>query len=166
MYNKSFRTFHLFTMVGVLGIGTGGCVASSEEASPTEVEEATIPQEHTGETQEAYQASTSCTSSGGGTWGSILNLCVSISGGTGSFTVTKVDGSNFNTAGTMHLKVGTYETWGVDHTSSHIYGGSILRGFNFSDFFGQWPGYPKQYYARWDSDPGGYAWVGPITIYQ
>ena len=161
------NVFYSFSIFATLGLGSAGCVAEDGDEDPSAAEESAGEQEVTGEAASAYTASTTCTTSGGGTWGSILKMCVSISpSGVGTFTVKKSDGSAFSTAGTMYLKVGTYEPWGVNHATKTLNGGSLVYGVSFSETFSQWPGYPKQYYARWASQAGGYAWVGPITIYQ
>lgn len=167
MCHSSTNVFFLFTVMTGLSLGAGGCVAYSGNEDLSGVEESPETLADADEAASAYTSSTDCTVSGGGTWGAILRTCVSISAsGTGTFTISKADGSNFSTAGTMYLKVGTYEPWGVDNASKTISGGGIIHGFSFSELFGQWPGYPKEYYARWESQPGGYAWVGPITIYH
>jgi len=63
----------------------------------------------------------------------------------------------------MYFKVGTYEPWGVNHATKAMNGGAL--GTSMSESFSQWPGFPKSYYARYET-AGGYAWVGPITIFQ
>jgi len=114
------------------------------------------------EAESAYEAVQSCTERGGGTWGAILRMCVTISGDVGRFEVTKSDGSSFVSAGTMYLKVGTRESWGFAHEAQTINGGvySVRLGDNFS----QWPDFPKDYFARFESEEPGVAWVGPIRI--
>ncbi|UQA61379.1 hypothetical protein [Polyangium aurulentum] len=168
MSHRQHRTSHACRFVvpaalaAVAGLGCGSVDPLDQE--PAEAMEA---EQGTAEAVSAYTANTKCSTTGGGTWGAILKMCVSIwSSGDGKFTVTKSDGTYFGSAGTMYLKVGTYEPWGVNHASKTISGGSLTPEISLSDWFGQWQDYPKQYYARWESQAGGYAWVGPITIYQ
>ncbi|MEM7583849.1 MAG: chitobiase/beta-hexosaminidase C-terminal domain-containing protein [Acidobacteriota bacterium] len=103
----------------------------------------------------------SSTTSGGGTWGSILRLTGSISGSNVTFTVSKQSGT-FSSSGTMYLKVGTYQPYGTNRDSAYVSAGSSSVSFthDLSDF----TGYPKHFYGRYESSQGGYAWVGPITV--
>ena len=110
-----------------------------------------------------YSVSPSYTTSGGGTWGAILKMSASLSGTTLTLTVTKKDGSTFKTAGNLYFKVGTYESYGVNRCSKYISSGSYSGActHNLADYTGT---YPKNFYARFESGGGGYAWVGSITV--
>jgi len=111
--------------------------------------------------QAHYSLDRFSTTNGGGTWGSILRLEASVSGSTITFNVSKQSGS-FNTSGTMYLKVGTYEPWGVNRDSRTIAAGSYVT--SFSHDLDDFTGYPKEFYGRYESSNGGHAWVGPIEV--
>jgi len=107
-----------------------------------------------------YSASPTSTSSGGGTWGAILSMSAGVSGTQATFTVTKQSGS-FSSAGTMYLKEGSIT--GTNRASASVLAGAPAApplSLNLSSL----SGYPKSFYARYESSIGGYAWVGPITI--
>ena len=101
---------------------------------------------------------------GGGNWGAILKIkCTPYSNGTGVFTVRKTDGTSFSSSGTLYLKVGGHDSYNVTRTSVHVNAGDYTLAMNTD--FTAYTGYPKEFYARFESDGGGYAWAGPITIY-
>lgn len=168
MLNFRNKAFWQVSVAAAIAVTMSGCVMHDVEDQEGEdlVDDEAEAQEEVGEVSSAYTANMGCTTSGGGTW-RVLRMCVSISSnGVGTFTITKTDGTNFATAGTMSLKVGTYEPWGVNHGTSTLNGGGIVAGFSMGDVFSQWGNFPKDYYARWESQSGGYSWVGPIRISQ
>lgn len=109
-----------------------------------------------------YTPSPTSTTTGGGTWGSILRMTASVNAKTGNFTVIKQSGT-FASAGTMYLKVGSPSSSAPDFAPSRpvALGDSSVP---FSLDLSLKPGYPKAIYALYKSSAGGEAWVGPITI--
>jgi hypothetical protein len=103
-------------------------------------------------------ASTTSTTDGGGTWGSILNMSASISGTTANFTITKQSGT-FKSSGTLYLRTGSSN--GTNLASAYINAGfsGMTLGTNLSG-----SGFPKTYYGYYSTTSGN-AYVGPITIY-
>ena len=88
----------------------------------------------------------------------------SISGTDLTLTVTKQDNSSWTSSGYMYFKVGAYESYGGhDQETAYMYEGrsSVSYTHDLSDYSGD---YPKEFYARYESDAGGDAWVGPITV--
>lgn len=101
---------------------------------------------------------------GSGDWGSILKMTASLSGSSYlTITVSKQDGGIFSSSGKMYLKVGTPETYGVNQVIKSVYGGSTSK-IAFTHNLDDYNGYPKEFYARYEPDTGGYAWVGPIVV--
>ncbi|PIN79801.1 hypothetical protein COV16_02330 [Candidatus Woesearchaeota archaeon CG10_big_fil_rev_8_21_14_0_10_34_8] len=117
----------------------------------------------------SYSADTSSTTDspdGGGTWGEILELSVSVSDDTGTFIVSKIGGGYFSSDGDMYLKVGGADSTSVTHDTVSVSGDGSVFEVTLTDDFGDYDSstYPKEFYARYESDSGGYAVVGPITI--
>lgn len=112
---------------------------------------------------QAFWAQNPCSTSGGGTWGSILRLCVSINGGQGTFTITKKDGTKFTSSGDFYLKRDSWQT-GPVHGEYHFFGGAasyyVKRFFQDSEYVSG----SRFYYAYVTSDQGGYSYVGPVKI--
>jgi len=94
-----------------------------------------------------YDAEPVSTIEGGGTWGPILEFAVQINNSEGAFTCHKQSGE-FLEEGTMYLKVGTYEVYGVNHCIDSISSGDIESVC--LDNFEEYPSdtYPKEYYCR------------------
>jgi hypothetical protein len=90
-------------------------------------------------------------------------MTASISGTNLSLTVRKIDGNTWTSPGTIYFKVGSYETYGVTRRQYTVNPGatSFTYTHDLTDYQGQ---YPKDFYVRYESDAGGYAWVGPITV--
>jgi len=110
-----------------------------------------------------YRLQSSSVTTGGGTWGSILRLNASInSSGNVTFTVSKSSGT-FTTTSMAYLKVGTYESHGVNHGSGNIPAGGSSRSFSLSMPQQSWPDNVKSYYVRVQNNDG-FAWVGPIRV--
>ena len=110
-----------------------------------------------------YRLLDSYVTTGGGTWGSILNLNASInSSGNVAFTVNKKTGA-FTTASTAYLKVGSYESYGVNHAQGSIPSGGSSKQFNINIAQLDWPQSIKSYYIRVQNNDG-FAWVGPIRV--
>jgi len=107
-----------------------------------------------------YRLASTVSTTGGGTWGSILKLSATLSGSTLNLTVNKKDGSSFSTGGTLYFKVGTYETYGENRCQLSITAGTFSKSctHNLATF----SGYPKDFYVRFNSSNGGFAWVGFI----
>jgi len=104
-------------------------------------------------------------------WGTnILTMTASLTGGnTLSISVSKTDGGTFNSSGTMFLRV-EHPTTGSTSTTSSVSAG-ITQTVTFSsiNLLSSWT-YPRKYYAYYQSEQsgvpdGGWAWVGPITVY-
>ena len=109
-----------------------------------------------------YEINRSSTTNGGGTWGSILQMDARISGSYLYITAKKRDGSSFNTAGTVYLKTGTYQTYGNNRITKSISSGTGAVSLNHN--LASYTNYPKDFYVRYESSNGGNAWVGPITV--
>ena len=107
----------------------------------------------------SYSVSPTSTTSGGGTWGSILRIAATVSGTQATFTVSKQSGT-FTSSGTIYLKEGSIT--GTNQASKSVSQGatSTTLTLNLSSL----SGYPKSFYARYEASIGGYAWVGPITV--
>jgi plastocyanin len=107
-----------------------------------------------------FTLSTSSTSSGGGTWGSILRMEGSISGDYLYLTVQKQSGT-FKNTNNVYIKVDGYSSSAQNAATGSIgAGGYECRlTVNLSSYM-----FPKGFYARVvNSD--GYAYVGPINVY-
>ena len=64
--------------------------------------------------------------------------------------------------GDIFLKTGSPETYGNNRNE-----GRILENYSakyFKHNLDDYSGYPKKFYGRYQSDAGGWAWVGPITV--
>ncbi|MGR0481446.1 MAG: right-handed parallel beta-helix repeat-containing protein [Candidatus Electronema sp. V4] len=93
-------------------------------------------------------------------------MSASISGSSATFKVAKKVGEPFTSSGTMHLKVGTYETYGVDHDTQPVTA-NVTKLITLTDNLDNYPAdtYPKKFYARYETADGlDWSWVGPITI--
>ncbi len=112
----------------------------------------------------SYSVDTTSTIDGDSIWGPILRLQASISGTDLTLTVTKRDDSAWTSSGYMYFKVGSYESYGHNRETAYMYEGrssaSYTHDLSVSDYSGH---YPKEFYARYESDAGD-AWVGPITV--
>lgn len=106
-----------------------------------------------------YTPSPTSTTTGGGTWGSILRMSVSINVTEATFTVSKQSGT-FTSSGMMYLKEGS--ATGTTRASKSVSAGTSSVSIPLS--LSNLSGYPKSFYARYESSAGGYAYVGPITI--
>ncbi len=115
--------------------------------------------------QAAYSINKSSTTTGGGTWGRVLKLSARLSGTKITFTVSKKDGGRFSSSGMIYLKVGTYRSYGADRATGRVYA-YRTKASSFTHDLNGYSGYPKLFYARYESDKGGYAWVGPIKVSQ
>jgi len=112
-----------------------------------------------------YSLDTTSTTNGANSYGvdKLLKLRATIYNGSEiKFEISKADGSKFKTSGDIFLKVGSPETYGWNRNVGRIYKNSYTKYFehNLDDY----SGYPKKFYARFESDNGGWAWVGPITV--
>lgn len=133
-----------------------------------------------------------------GTWTDaevMLDVELALTDTVGTFTVSKHDGSDFISAGTMSLKVGGYETDNKTRTSQDIPcsaddPGCSAGEVTLTDDFGchNITGYPKNYYLRFDQEScsdtsystqtsceaagstwsatGSYETVGPISVHS
>ncbi|WP_433931175.1 hypothetical protein AB3662_43665 [Sorangium cellulosum] len=138
---------HSMIRVAVLSLGVTlvGCVAETADA---ELDHAVAAEEETGEARQALETCTPL-GSGGGTWGDILTLC---STPDRILHVRKRDGSAFTSSGTMSLNI-----WIGEILSTTVYPGAR------SVYFGQLP--PGDYYAIFESNVGGEAYTGTLTIW-
>lgn len=109
-----------------------------------------------------YRLASTVSTTGGGTWGSILKLSASLSGTTLNLTVNKTDGSSFSTGGTLYFKVGSYETYGVNRCQLSLTAATSSKSCTHD--LATFSGYPKDFYVRFNSNNGGFAWVGPIRV--
>ena len=112
-----------------------------------------------------YSVSPSSTTSGGGTWGSILKMDCSVSGSNAYFTVSKQSGS-FTSSGTMYLDIYINGNWASTGISSNV--NVNQSSVSLSYYLGnisssQFPVYFGAYYV---SNVGGDAYVGSIGIYK
>lgn len=99
---------------------------------------------------------------GGGTWGSILRMtCLGSSSDTrGNFTISKKDGTRFSGDGTLYLRKGSYNGASIGQRS--VKTGDLSSTISYT--FPSNGNYPQKIYAYFNSDKGGYAWVGSVTI--
>jgi len=116
----------------------------------------------------AYSYSTTNTSHGNGTWGSILRLKAIVSGNkidsnSVRFRIQKKDGSKFTTNGTVSLRRGGSN--GTVVLSAPIYAGEISRDFLLDlNYINNWnPGTYISFYGR-VTNKSGYAWAGKIRV--
>ncbi|MCI5147484.1 MAG: hypothetical protein D3923_18615, partial [Candidatus Electrothrix sp. AR3] len=113
-----------------------------------------------------YTASPTITSEGDSAdWGAQFTMSISISGTQSTYRIGKTNGETFTSAGTMHLKAGTFEGYGTDHDSKPVTA-DATKVITFTEDFDEYPiyTYPKLIYARYVSDGGYWSWVGPIKI--
>jgi len=114
-----------------------------------------------------YSFDTKYTTNGSSSYNNekILKLGAYIySGNQIKFEISKIDGTRFSTSGDIFLKTGSYETYGNNRKE-----GRILKNYYskiFKHNLDDYSGYPKKFYGRYQSDNGGWAWVGPITVYK
>lgn len=112
------------------------------------------------------------TTQGGSTWPlPVLKLTASISSGTILIlTATKADDTPWKTSGNIYFKVGSPEPFGVDRYQDWIEVKPDVPAVTFVTFKHNLAdpkyvgSYPKKFYVRFESDKGGYAWVGPIKV--
>ena len=110
-----------------------------------------------------YSVDRSSTTNGTSYWGSsILRMEARVSGNYLYIDAKKKDGGSFSSTGTMHLKVGSPETYGVNRVSETIYAGSATKFLSHN--MASYTGYPKDFYIRYESNEGGWAWAGPIKV--
>ncbi|UOG90787.1 MAG: carboxypeptidase regulatory-like domain-containing protein [Candidatus Thiothrix sulfatifontis] len=110
----------------------------------------------------SYNIDRSSTTTGSSYWGSnILRMDARISGTYLYITASKQTGT-FSSTGTMYLKTGSPETYGVNRTSGTIYADSSSIALNHD--LAAYTGYPKDFYIRYESNDGGWAWAGPIRV--
>ena len=80
-------------------------------------------------------------------------------------TVTKANDKAWETSGNIYFKVGSPEPYGVDRYHDWIDAGKMAVTFKHNLADSKYIGsYPKKFYVRFESDEGGYAWVGPIEV--
>lgn len=101
------------------------------------------------------------TTSGGGTWGSILKMDASVAGKMLNVTVSKTDGTAFTSAGTLYIKEGGYQTTNTNRCTVAVSVGNQSKSCTIDVSSGT---HPKSFYARYEASIGGHAWVGPITV--
>jgi|JI10StandDraft_1071094.scaffolds.fasta_scaffold186273_3 hypothetical protein len=114
----------------------------------------------------AYYTSQYSTTSGGGTWGSILRIELfqtePIDSSEAHFRIKKKDGSSFTTSGTVSLRRGSSN--GTIVLSAPISAGALSKDFylDFNDI--SWTqGKYIDFYGRVVSN-SGYSWVGNIRV--
>lgn len=95
----------------------------------------------------------------------VLEMDVALSGHTLLVTVTPLENNEFGSSGTMYLKVGAHQSFGADHAHQRVTAG-VTSEVTFRDDLDGYPAdtYPKKFYARYETDAGDWAWVGPITV--
>lgn len=98
-----------------------------------------------------------------------LRLQVSIDGVDALFMVTKdVSGREkptFQSAGTMAIKLDSSSSSATNAAQQNVvenYGASMRFNVNLDDY--PVSSYPRKFYARYETDDGGWAWAGPITV--
>ena len=110
-----------------------------------------------------YSIDSSSTTNGTSYWGSsILRMEARISGNYLYIDAEKKDGGSFSSTGTMYLKVGSPESYGANRVSKTIYAGSSSSFLSHN--IASYTGYPKDFYIRYESNDGGWAWAGPIKV--
>lgn len=110
----------------------------------------------------SYTIDGKSTTAGGGTWGAIMKLTASLSGTDLTLKLTRKDGGSWTSSGYAYFKVGTYESYGSNRNVAYIRAGD--RSETYTHDLGDYNGYPKEFYVRYEATAGGYAWVGPITV--
>lgn len=109
-----------------------------------------------------YTASTSSTTNGGGSFGPVLRMSVSISGKSATFTVSKISGT-FESSGTMYLKENGNASGSRELTRATVSQGASSVKLTIPDL-ATLSSPPDNVYARFESSAGSHSWVGPITI--
>ncbi|KPA12495.1 conserved hypothetical protein, secreted [Candidatus Magnetomorum sp. HK-1] len=113
-----------------------------------------------------YGNNASVSTSGGGTWGSILKITVWInSNNTVSAKIEKKDGSAFSSSGYMYLQGYSY---GIE-SKYNLASSRLSSGFRYIRLVGNlnndwWRNDQLKLYGRLEPYDGGYAWVGPVYI--
>ncbi|MBI4406876.1 MAG: right-handed parallel beta-helix repeat-containing protein [Candidatus Kerfeldbacteria bacterium] len=101
------------------------------------------------------------------TWSGVLAVAAEVSGGDATFTVTKADGTEFTSSGTMYLKVGSYESSGTTHGDPvTVTTGDTSVVFTDSLTSYDWDETTKVFYVRYEADDGGYTVAGPVVVYE
>ncbi len=94
----------------------------------------------------------------------ILRAVGGINGSTLSVIVYKIDQSPFSTNSNTYLKVGSQETYGVNHSQGNVNSGTNTFSLSVDLNTKTWDSNSKDYYVRVQDLSGGWSWVGPITV--
>ncbi len=108
------------------------------------------------------------TTHGGGTWGAVFSMSGSVNGNIFTLTVTKIGGTPWETSGYIFFKLDDYDDDGIKLNGingQHINAGTPSVSFqvDLSQFSGS---YPRSFFVLFNSDPGGFAWGGPVTLME
>ena len=97
----------------------------------------------------------------------LLTMKVSISGSRADYIISKTDNGAFTSSGKMYLQPGSHEHGMPNHDMKYVYIGNYKTSLTDSNL-DTYPAttFPKQMFARYESDEGGWAWVGPLTIFK
>ncbi|MCP4023408.1 MAG: hypothetical protein GY729_16305, partial [Desulfobacteraceae bacterium] len=105
-----------------------------------------------------YSLSQSSTTSGGGTWGSILRMTGSVSGSTATFTVSKQSGT-FSKTSTVYIRYNSYN--GTSVSSGTVYAGRSSKTLYVN--LNNLSNYPYSFYG-YVTNSDGHAYVGAMSV--
>ncbi|MDM8525038.1 DUF4114 domain-containing protein [Desulfococcaceae bacterium HSG8] len=91
----------------------------------------------------------------------LLEMYCGINGSRARFMVRKIDGSDFNTSGTIYLHL--YDSTVIDYTSVPVGQSAIQLEVNLDNEFNT-RDFPVYFYAYIEHDNGTWVQVGPVTI--
>ena len=96
---------------------------------------------------------------------SILEMEGELYGSTVTFTV-KPTKNPFTSSGIMYLKVGCYKSYGFNRDWKRVNKGDPSVEFSLDlDDYTKDNYIPEKFFARYETDEGGWAWVGPLKVY-
>ncbi|MCI5130862.1 MAG: hypothetical protein D3904_04920, partial [Candidatus Electrothrix sp. EH2] len=112
-----------------------------------------------------YTANPTETTNGKSMWGdNLLRFEVSIDGSDATFTFSRANGSTIPSVGSMYLQTGSNDTSGNRLLTKQVDEDSYSGIFSFELSSISQASYPQDFYIRYDTGIGGWAWAGPITI--
>jgi len=113
-----------------------------------------------------YTAGPTETTYGKSTWGdNYLRFEVSIDGSDATFTFSRANNSTIPCCGKMYLQA---DTW-TSNDAKILLTREVSEGTSSGSFFFELSSvpaesYPKDFFLRYETDDGDWAWAGPITI--
>ncbi|MCI5149274.1 MAG: hypothetical protein D3916_07795, partial [Candidatus Electrothrix sp. MAN1_4] len=112
-----------------------------------------------------YTADPTETTNGKSMWGdNLLRFEVDIDGSDATFTFSRANGSTIPSVGEMYLQTGSNDTNGNRLLTTEVEEDSYSGSFSFELSSISQASYPQDFYIRYDTGIGGWAWAGPITI--